>query len=138
MCLGAAIALRVAFLAIDCAIDTFTTGLGELFTPTSASYGLEVYVPALENPYSAAETQQAFGFTGSLVVTCFFAILMVVRKSIEEKKRVRRMHSSPRRRIRSLIHSPGKSITTASSCHIGSGTMSPRKAPKDPWGARHY
>ena len=78
MCLGAAIALRVAFLAIDCAIDTFTTGLGELFTPTSASYGLEVYVPALENPYSAAETQQAFGFTESCRHVLRLAILMVV------------------------------------------------------------
>ena len=140
LCLGAAIALRVAFLAIDCAIDTFMTFIRQLFTPASLSYGLEVYVPALENPYNGAETNGSFGVTGILVLACFFAVLMVVQKSIEEKKRIRRLHSSPRRRIRSLIHSPGKSITTASSYHIGtsSGTMSPHKAPKDPWGARHY
>jgi hypothetical protein len=98
-----------------------------------------MYVPTLGSPYGPTEVNEAFGLTGMLVLTCFFAVLMVVQKTVEEKKRMRRMHSSPRKRIRSLIHSPGKNnITSASSYHIGSGTISPRKTPKGPWGARNY
>mmetsp|Transcript_9990 Transcript_9990/g.27976 ORF Transcript_9990/g.27976 Transcript_9990/m.27976 type:complete len:1208 (+) Transcript_9990:261-3884(+) len=138
LCLGAAVALRFALWAVDHVMDSLFCCLQQLLAPSHISYDLEIYVPSLADPYGATETNEAFGLAGILFLTCFFAVLIVVQKSVEEKKRVRRMHSSPRRRIRSLIHSPGKSITSASSYHIGSGTMSPRKALKDPWGTRHY
>jgi hypothetical protein len=117
ICLGAAIAFRIALWAANHAIDTLMDSLQQFFAPINVAYGLEVYVPALENPYSAANTNQAFGFTGILVLTCFFAVLMVAQKSAEEKSRARLRRSSPRKKIHSLIHSPGKSITSASFYH---------------------
>ena len=138
LCLGAAVALRFALWAVAHVVGSFFGCLQHLFSPAHASYELEMYVPTLASPYGPTEGgTEAFGLTGILVLTCFFAVLMVAQKSVEEKKRTRRMHSSPRKRIRSLIHSPGNNITSASSYHIGSGTMSPRKVPKGPW-SRHY